>query len=661
MNRHPSLVLAALLAATTLLAPPANAAPPRVLHVAADIAVSTDWSLADADVYVLDTTVTVLAGATLRIRPGVVVKAADDARLGVQGVLDAEGATLTSARDDSVGGDTDGAGGAPAPSVWGGVWMTGVGSATFFDVALRFGGINAVVDPEVGPLVFADGSITESIEGIEYSGTSLRVSGSQVQGGVSGVAFDTVEVVDNTVTDERISVVGGTDLAVQGNTVSGVRGAVAAFEVGSPQLRPSALSGNVAVDNDVNAIGLSGVVQEDWTLTGEELLPVMIGSSFSGLRIPTGRTLTLEPGLVLKPTSYAGYPPLAPRLTIDGTLAAVGTANEPIVLTSQRDDGVGFDGDGGTAADPEPEDWGGVIVSASGAAAFEHAQIRYASLQAFGALSLTDSELQSSVRGLVADGPGATTVRRSLIDGGLAAHPSAAADQSLAGPITLTDNVVTDGQLLAVAGTDAGVPYSVTGNRVAGPLWDGTEDADLPFAIVLSSPRLKPSAIAGNSAEGTESNLIALNGTLVGNWTVPTTGTGFAITALGSRPGLSVAKNTTLTLPPGVTLKVGPQRASFVVDGRLAVIGTGARPVVVTSVFDDTVGATVSDYVYERPPAAGDWSGIRVGPSGTIAAAGLSLRYTDGTPLSARSTLLSVAKPNCGYLLTAGRATGRCF
>ena len=97
--------------------------------VAGTIASDTTWDLTGSP-YVLTGDVTVAAGVTLALTPGVVVKANSKSReLIVLGMLEAEGTPadpiiLTSYKDDTAGGDTNGDGSATAPAF--GDWV-GVG------------------------------------------------------------------------------------------------------------------------------------------------------------------------------------------------------------------------------------------------------------------------------------------------------------------------------------------------------------------------------------------------------------------------------------------------------------------------------------------------------------------------------------------------------
>jgi hypothetical protein len=108
---------------------------------------NTTWTLANSP-YVLDGTVTVAAGATLTIEPGVVVKLNGTARsLIVNGTLSAVGTAgshivVTSYQDDTAGGDTngDGAATAGAPGQWSDLRFNANTASLLKYAEVRFGG-----------------------------------------------------------------------------------------------------------------------------------------------------------------------------------------------------------------------------------------------------------------------------------------------------------------------------------------------------------------------------------------------------------------------------------------------------------------------------------------------------------------------------------------
>lgn len=116
-------------------------------HVSGTISANTTWTLAGSP-YVLDGNVTVAAGVTLTIDPGVVVKLNGQLRyLWVSGTLKAVGTqaqpiVFTSIQDDTVGGDSngDGAASSPAPGQWYEIGIN-AGSASELRYAIvRYGG-----------------------------------------------------------------------------------------------------------------------------------------------------------------------------------------------------------------------------------------------------------------------------------------------------------------------------------------------------------------------------------------------------------------------------------------------------------------------------------------------------------------------------------------
>ena len=114
----------------------------------------------------------------------------------------------------------------------------------------------------------------------------------------------------------------------------------------------------------------SGSLTED-TSWDAEMGTIVIGGT---LTVPVGITLTIEPGTVVKAAdSSVG-------INIHGELNALGTPDQPIIITSPRDDDVGGDTNGdGDATSPNPGDWVGIVVTGTGKVTIDNAVIRYAS------------------------------------------------------------------------------------------------------------------------------------------------------------------------------------------------------------------------------------------------------------------------------------------
>jgi YD repeat-containing protein len=148
---------------------------------------NTVWTLANSP-YVLDGQVTVAAGATLTIDPGVIVKFNGQSRtMVINGRLSAVGTeaspiTFTSYQDDSAGGDTNGDGSATsgASGQWSNISVRSSGSMLQY-VNLRYGGWGSASNYAEIQLAGSGYSVTldhATITNSMYSGVSLATRAS---------------------------------------------------------------------------------------------------------------------------------------------------------------------------------------------------------------------------------------------------------------------------------------------------------------------------------------------------------------------------------------------------------------------------------------------------------------------------------------------------
>jgi PKD repeat protein len=123
------------------------------------------------------------------------------------------------------------------------------------------------------------------------------------------------------------------------------------------------LNANVEIEYIVHALG--GTLAGNQTLLGSFVYIVT-----NNVVVPSGVTLTINPGAVLKFMSGAGI-----SVQAGGMLRAPGTVAQPITFTSINDDSVGGDSNGGATTAPAPGDWVG--INNSGTVSLNHCTISY--------------------------------------------------------------------------------------------------------------------------------------------------------------------------------------------------------------------------------------------------------------------------------------------
>jgi hypothetical protein len=126
----------------------------------------------------------------------------------------------------------------------------------------------------------------------------------------------------------------------------------------------------------------------------------------SDVTIPSGATLTVQPGAVVK-----FNPNTMLSAAAGGSLSALGLVSKPIYFTSYKDDTIGGDSnEDGSATFPLPGDW--VTLRISGSANFDHIIERYASGSNAGGY-------QSFSAMITAEAGSSVTLSNSLLQDGL--------------------------------------------------------------------------------------------------------------------------------------------------------------------------------------------------------------------------------------------------
>ena len=488
--------------------------------------------------------VQVPAGETLTVQPGAIVKVEPNRDWQVHGTLSATGTALapivfTSIFDDTAGGDTNGDGGAsaPGPGDWPRLYFWDSSDASVLEhVEVRYaGGVGATaIELFRADIVLHDSLVRDS------AGAGLDL-GAGVNGALGAAWGASIE--RNTFTNNL------------GDAIEGV----------PVDLLPNLLD-NSGSGNGGNWVTLvyDGFVDADLSIGPRNGLDGVIHGSVN-FEVPVGVTLTLAAGTILKMSTFLGGA---------GALIAQGTAQEPVVFTSEADDSAGGDSNGDGVSAGTPGSWASLRLS--GSSALHHTRILFAGADAAG-----------------------TAV--NLVDG----TPS------------LYDCVI------AHSSSDA-LRFSalVIGSQVERCTFEDNADEAIALVPAEVVPGLLDNQASGNGA----------------NWARVQQGGPFSSSPTwGTRNGLGgtlylpssliVAAGRSLTLTQGLVLKLGAG-VQITIQGEFHVQGTASSPVVLTDIRDDSVGGDTNSDLGATAPAPGGWGKLYLqAGGGAVQIEHLTCRY----------------------------------
>jgi len=311
--------------------------------------------LLSGNVYRVIADIEVPAGQTLSVEKDVVVKFDGAYELRVLGTLDVDGADaqeayFTSIHDDSVGGDTNGNGGAttPAPGDWKRILVGDFVQASHLDLehtVLRYGGF--------GGEAMVGAGARESLRLVKCTlekgeDEALHLGASRKSVTIEGCAFN-----DN----------GGLPItrAVLPNL---------------PGIRDCTASGNTIGDYIRIATGSDENIAPGIVVGPENTLGSVLVFGKGNLLLTFASDVTFLPGLVCK------MGPGAQRIEAGGgALRIKGLPERPVVFTSLYDDGVlGDTNKDGSATSSAPGDFGGIGWNGPSRGSAENVVVRYGGL-----------------------------------------------------------------------------------------------------------------------------------------------------------------------------------------------------------------------------------------------------------------------------------------
>lgn len=298
---------------------------------------------------------------------------------------------------------------------------------------------------------------------------------------------------------------------------------------------------------------------------------------------PSG-VLTIQAGVQVKVQySFA--------LNVDGQLILQGTAQNPVVFTSNRDNSFGGDTDPGSTP-PAPGDWKGITLlylSGPGSPNFQNARVRYASTGLY-FQNQTGSPLDKPITGSTFD-----------------YNQTGVNLDSAVGDITsLVQNNKFQNNDLGME-----IQSNTLGNSFP-TLQGNLFDHNTGFPLLLRGGSF-PNAYLDNTfnANGRQGIAVADTIDIGGAWpkvaVSPTPGA--VILPYVVEDYVEVAQGVTLQLPAGLVVKAGGY-AIFEVYGRLELLGSATERVVFTSIHDDNYGGNTDGALID--PASDPWYGLEL-------------------------------------------------
>ncbi len=648
------------------------------IHVSGYISENTTWT--KNYTYVVDGTIIVQQGVKLQIEQGVIVKFTQGTEIIVNGTLSVSGTesdkvVFTGINDSAYGGS----GVTGYYDYWLGITVSSTGEFTGDNTKIRYAGASYCAINVQGKLNLTNSEVSNSKNNGIYLNTSFDatiknnniVSNQGIGLYINNISADvnnTMDIENNTISGNSgcgvyVSQAGIGNALLEGNMIANDGGSgiyIDIFGTGNLSVRNNNLLNNTESGIYVNLVGLSssiftgiadntyegntikGVLCNGVGIGGSTIVDITLSNGVYYLAdfvmVPNGKTLTVQPGTIIKSSSKGS------SLWVYGKLNAMGTEGSPIVFTSNSDSAYGGSG--------YYDYWSGITVSGTGEFTGDNVKIRYAgadysgygphcAINVEGKLNLTNSEVSNSknygiylntsfdaaiknndiisnrtiaiyINNISADANNTMDIENNTIsgNGGCGIYLSQAGTGNSLIERNLIANNGGSGIYIDIFGTGN---LSVRNNN----LLNNTDSGILVNLGGLSSSIF--TGIADNTYEGNTTKGVPCNGVGIGG--IPTIDITLSNGVYCLADFVMVPNGRTLTVEPGTIIKSSSKSSSIYVCGKFNAMGLEGSPIVFTSYKDATYGGSGVTGYYDY------WSGITVADTGEFNGDNVRIRY----------------------------------
>jgi len=359
-------------------------------------------------------------------------------------------------------------------------------------------------------------------------------------------------------------------------------------------------------------------------LLKKELSPFLI---FGTVTVAPGKTLTIEPGVVLKFSPNLN-PGQESYLILEGNLRALGTTDEPIIFTSLRDDSVGGNNRrpvedflNGEPIAPQPGDWIQISVRENSTIEIRNAIIRYGGYDGFSNAALVVNRGKAIIENVIFEKNGESLwlleAQAQVLKAKFLNNEGGIVTLRIRGKNPKVENsLFENNKQTYLISIDSQSEAEIIDNRF--------QNNPLTQALILVERGSNPVFLGNQGANNHGFNAILMS----------QSGTAFKENAVlhwqeNALPYLIsgsflLPQSNQLIIEPGVVVKLG----DFLrIEGSLKAEGLAEKPIIFTSLHDDDFGGDTNGNNNQTLPQIGDWNNIQLAETSSVILKNVQIRY----------------------------------